>query len=89
MGAAKSCLEYLKNKELFEHINIYLKSEKPILGICLGLQIFSKTLLEHGNSKGFGIINADVIPFDRMNKFNIGWSNINIPESSFLYKKFF
>ena len=89
VGAAKSCLEYLRNKELFEGIEVHLKSQKPILGICLGLQIFSKNLLEHGKSKGFNIINADVVPFNNTNKFNIGWSNLEIPESSFLYKSFF
>ena len=88
VGAAKSCLEYLKNKELFEYIQIFFNSGKPILGICLGLQIFSKTLMEHGRSSGFGIIDANVIPFNKVKKFNIGWSNIKISENSFLFKNF-
>jgi imidazole glycerol-phosphate synthase subunit HisH len=88
VGAAKSCLEYLKDKELFEQIEKYLKSGKPILGICLGLQIFSKNLLEHGVSRGFGLLDADVIPFTDENRFNIGWSNIEIPKNSFLYQNF-
>ena len=88
VGAAKSCLDYLIKNQLFNEINLFLNAGKPILGICLGLQIFSKNLYEHGKSQGLNIIDADVIPFDKNNQFNIGWSNVRIPENSFLYRDF-
>ena len=80
VGAAKSCMDYLRKKELFHEINNFLDFKKPILGICLGLQIFSKKLYEHGESEGFGFIDADVVPFKKQ-KINIGWSKLIINDS--------
>ena len=80
VGAAKSCMDYLRKKELFHEINNFLDFKKPILGICLGLQIFSKKLYEHGESEGFGFINANVVPFKKQ-KINIGWSKLIINDS--------
>lgn len=80
VGAAKSCLDYLRETLLFDAIKKFLLEKKPILGICLGFQIFAKTLHEHGISSGFGLIDADVIPFKDANLFNIGWSNVVMDE---------
>ena len=70
-------MDYIKKNGIFYEINEFLNFDKPILGICLGLQIFSKNLYEHGNSEGFGLFNAEVIPLNNSNHFNIGWSKIN------------
>ena len=78
VGAAKSCLEYLHKTEMFSEVENFLVSKKPILGICLGLQIFAERLYEHGISKGIGLINSEVIPISDANLFNIGWSNVTI-----------
>ena len=82
VGAAKSCIEYLKKNELFNGINEFLELNKPVLGICLGLQIFSKILYEQGKSQGFGLINAHVVPFKNP-QINIGWSKIIIDKNKF------
>jgi len=82
VGAAKSCVDYLKKKELFDEIEDFIDLKKPILGICLGLQIFSKKLYEHGESNGLNFINAEVIPF-RKQKINIGWSKLIINNNNF------
>ncbi len=81
VGAANSCLNYLKKKKLFDEVDNFLKKKKPILGICLGLQIFSKKLHEHGLSDGFNFIDAEVVPF-RDNKINIGWSELIIENNN-------
>ena len=64
--------------EMFSEIENFLLSEKPILGICLGLQIFAKKLYEHGISQGIGLIDSEVVPISKANLFNIGWSNVVI-----------
>ena len=89
VGAAKSCIKYMKEKKLYDSVLTHFEKKKPILGICLGLQIFSKNLYEHGKSIGFGLIDADVVSFDKYNKFNIGWCNLSINSNSFLHKNFF
>ena len=77
VGSAYKCIDNLKKKKLFDLLKDNLDSELPILGICLGLQIFSKKLYEHGESEGFGFIDADVVPFKKQ-KINIGWSKLII-----------
>jgi|MDTF01.1.fsa_nt_gb glutamine amidotransferase len=80
VGAAKSCVDYLHKNGMFLEIENFLSSQKPILGICLGLQIFTKKLYEHGISDGIGLIDAEVLPIGKPNIFNIGWSNVKIKE---------
>ena len=82
VGAAKSCIEYLKKKELTIEIKNFINSKRPILGICLGLQIFSKKLYEHGLSNGLDFINADVVPFKEQ-RINIGWAKLIIDKNNF------
>ena len=45
VGAAKQCIDNLKRKKYFEEIFKFYKTGKPLLGICLGMQIFGKTYL--------------------------------------------
>ena len=78
VGSAHSCIKSLKEKNMFDLIRTFYESEKPILGICLGLQIFCKKLYENGISSGLNIINADVVPFEEDTKTNIGWSDVEL-----------
>ena len=48
----------------------------PILEICLGMQIFSSKLYEHGENNGLGFFEAKVIPLKYEKKFNIGWKTV-------------
>lgn len=63
----------------------------PILGICLGFQLFA-THSEEGNCNGPGWINANVIKIDFTNQYrklpvpNVGWANLDIKTSSPLFK---
>ena len=91
VGAAKNCIDYLKQNDLFFEIEKFLKNQKPILGICLGLQIFSKNLFEHGKSYGFNLTDSDVVAL-KNKKINIGWNKIFINDkdwSEFNNKSFY
>tara|TARA_Y100000589_G_scaffold328502_1_gene372760 strand:+ start:269 stop:883 length:615 start_codon:yes stop_codon:yes gene_type:complete len=48
-----------KSKNLLNVITSHFKEGKPLLGICLGYQLFSKKGIEGGLSKGFGFVDAD------------------------------
>ena len=43
VGAAKNCMDYLKYNSFIEPIKKFL-ADKPVLGICLGMQIFAKRM---------------------------------------------
>ena len=76
----------IKNlKELFYENLIYnvLEKEKPILGICLGMQMMMKSSDEFGVNKGLGWFDFSVnkINFSEVNKLPlVGWEEIEITD---------
>lgn len=98
VGSAKNSIKYLKEKNLFLAIQEFIKKERPILGICLGFQIFCKNLYEGGKSSGLGFLDADVKKIYEENEnllTHMGWNSIStnqevnkiykIKENSFFY----
>ena len=81
VGSAGHCMSYLEKKGFINELQKYKKKGISILGICLGMQIFSKKLTEHGMSDGLGFINREVIPINNKTKFNIGWCNVEVKNS--------
>jgi|LauGreSBDMM110SN_4_FD.fasta_scaffold25956_2 glutamine amidotransferase len=75
VGAAKNCMDYLKYNSFIDPLKDFLIN-KPILGICLGMQIFAKKLYENGFSEGIGYIDGEVKKLDTKIKFNIGWKEV-------------
>lgn len=39
-----------------------LEDKKPVLGVCLGMQLFAKTSSEHGRHEGLGWLDAEILP---------------------------
>jgi glutamine amidotransferase len=65
-----------------------LIKRKPVLGICLGMQLMAKKS-EEGNADGLGWLDSEVIKFDVSDKINhkipqIGWNQISIKKPSLL-----
>ncbi len=85
VGAAKNCMDFLKNNSFIEPIKKFL-ANKPVLGICLGMQIFAKKLYENGLSEGIGHIDGEVKKLDTKIKFNIGWKEVKFKKK--IDKKF-
>lgn len=57
VGSFKDAMKELDNHNFIEALQNY---EKPMLGICLGMQILSTLGYEYGKSKGLGLIDAEV-----------------------------
>ena len=71
----------LKDTKLDESIRMFAYSKKPLIGICLGAQIFTKSSEEAPKTEGIGLINAKCKslskhPLYRGNIPRIGWSSI-------------
>lgn len=64
---------------------------KPLMGICLGMQMLFDESLEHGSHKGLGLIPgtirpiADVIPKE-LKIPQIGWNGLNMTNESPVFK---
>ena len=60
------------------NFNDYVKDDTPVLGICLGMEMFFEKS-EEGNEKGLGVIKGDVIILPSSMKVpHMGWNNLEI-----------
>ena len=91
-GSFKSCIDALNNiKGLVDALNEFVISDKkPLLGICVGLQMFADIGYEETETKGLGWISGKVSKIDNQNgKFklpHIGWNQLNIVKNSKIFK---
>ena len=69
-GSFRDCyLGIKKISGLNETLNeLVLEKKKPILGICVGMQLFAKTGYESQETEGFGWLDAEVRKINNMNK---------------------
>jgi len=90
-GSFRDCyLGIKKIPGLNETLNEFvLENKKPILGICVGMQLFAKTGYESQETRGFGWIDAEVRKINNINKKiklpHMGWNEIEIKKDSFLF----
>ena len=91
-GSFKSCIDALNTiNGLVETLNdLVIKNKKPLLGICVGLQMFADVGYEETETKGLGWIPGKVTKIDNQNgKYrlpHIGWNEINIMKDSKILK---
>ena len=91
-GSFKSCVEALNNIDgLSDTLNEFtIINKKPLLGICVGLQMFADVGYEEIETKGLGWISGKVSKIDNQNgKYklpHIGWNQINIVKNSKIFK---
>ena len=92
-GSFKSCVDALNkisglNDALNEFVTV---NKKPLLGICVGLQMFADVGYEETETKGLGWISGKVSKIDNQNgKYklpHIGWNQINILKNSKIFKE--
>ena len=91
-GSFKSCVDALnKINGLVDALNDFVTNKKkPLLGICVGLQMFANIGYEETETKGLGWISGKVSKIDNQNgNFklpHIGWNQINIVKESKIFK---
>ena len=91
-GSFKSCIEALNNiKDLNEILKQFVfDKKKPLLGICVGMQMFADVGFEETETKGLGWISGKVSKINNQNgKFklpHIGWNEIIITKESNIFK---
>ena len=91
-GSFKSCIDALnKINGLSDTLNEFvINDKKPLLGICVGLQMFADIGYEEIESKGLGWIPGKVSKIDNQNGNyklpHIGWNQINIVKDSKIFK---
>lgn len=83
VGNFAAAVDEIKKRNLWSFLNEEaLLRKKPILGICLGVQLMARHS-EEGDCDGFGWIDADVVRFDVSDKLlykvpHIGWNSVSV-----------
>ena len=91
-GSFKSCVDALNSiSGLTDTLNeVAIGNKKPLLGICVGLQMFADVGYEEIETKGLGWISGKVVKINNQNgKFklpHIGWNQLNIHKNSKIFK---
>jgi glutamine amidotransferase len=91
-GSFKSCVDSLNGIDgLVDTLNeITIINKKPLLGICVGFQMFADIGFEEIETQGLGWISGKVSKIDNQNgKFklpHIGWNELNIVKDSTIFK---
>ena len=91
-GSFKSCVDALNNiNGLVDTLNGFaINKKKPLLGICVGLQMFADIGYEETETKGLGWISGKVSKIDNQDRKyklpHIGWNQINIIKESKIFK---
>lgn len=83
VGAFEDAIKKLNESGLANVVIELSKRNKPILGICLGMQLLFENSYEYGAHNGLGIIKGDICPIA-----NDVESNLKIPHMGWNYLKF-
>ncbi|RUM67791.1 MAG: imidazole glycerol phosphate synthase subunit HisH [Sulfurospirillum sp.] len=87
VGAFGDAMDHLKQNGMDEAIVEFAKSGKPILGICLGMQLLFEKSCEFGEHKGLGLIEGEIVKFDKkafdtpLKIPHMGWNEIEIKQN--------
>lgn len=92
VGAFEDASKKLFNSGLAEVVIEQVKKGKPLLGICLGMQLLFEKSFEYGEHKGLGLIKGQIRPIEEVipNGYkipHIGWNALNfVKKDSKLFK---
>ena len=83
VGAFEDAAKKLFDSGLHEVLIEEAEKGKPVMGICLGMQLLFERSFEYGEHKGLGLIKGDILPFEgRIDKTlkvpQIGWNALKL-----------
>jgi len=82
VGAFEDAVKKLYSTGLVQVIMNEVSNGKPLLGICLGMQLLFDKSFEYGEHKGLGLIPGEVVPLEgainpALKVPHIGWNKLN------------
>lgn len=85
VGAFADAAEKLERTGLGDALKEAAEAGRPVMGICLGMQLLFDESLEFGRHEGLGLIHGRVVPMrgyipDDLKIPHIGWNSLSFPE---------
>lgn len=84
VGAFSDAITALKSKDLIDTLHQFVREDKPVIGICLGMQLLMSESFEFGHHKGLGFVEGSVLPLETTGSGDnpvkiphIGWNRIS------------
>lgn len=90
VGAFPTAMAELEKRGLVSVIKEAVAQGKPLLGICLGMQLLLDEGLEHGETKGFGFIPGVCRPMKARKNYPIphmGWNDLRVRKDTSLTQR--
>ena len=91
VGAFEDAAKKLRDTGMADVVKREAASGKPVMGICLGMQLLLDKSFEYGEHEGLGLIHGSVRPIadviDKSLKIpHIGWNRLIVKKPSALFK---
>jgi len=78
-GAFGATMRALVKRGLDEAIRMRIATKKPLLGICVGMQLLHEESDEHGYCKGFGYFHGRITRFQDAPRIpHMGWNGLEV-----------
>ncbi len=82
VGGFGEAIAEIRRRDLEKPIVDFISTERPFLGICLGLQLLFESGFEGGTHRGLGILAGDVVRFPKdlgLKVPHMGWNTVQAP----------
>ncbi|MGL2988129.1 imidazole glycerol phosphate synthase subunit HisH [Flavobacterium sp. RSSA_27] len=88
VGSFRKAMIQIRENNLDKYLQeIAVKDKKPLIGICLGMQLLGTSSTEDGFTKGLGFVKAHCLKFDNSNLKvpHVGFNQVKTLTNSKLY----
>jgi len=92
VGAFGDAMEHLRSNGMDEAVKAFAASGKPLMGICLGMQLLFESSEEFGPNVGLGLIPGKVVAFDEAafdhpkKVPHMGWNELFVQKETPIFK---
>ena len=91
VGAFADAAKKLKESGLGDVVKAQAALGKPVMGICLGMQILFEKSYEYGENEGLGLLKGNVVPMkgyidENLKIPHIGWNTLRFVRKNPLFK---
>jgi glutamine amidotransferase len=90
VGAFGDAMQAMHQRGVIAPLNRQVHEfRKPVLGICLGMQLVAKESVEHGHHQGLGWVDARIErlkPAAPLKVPHVGWNSLDFPAQDWLFE---
>ena len=85
VGAFEDAVKKLRTTGMDQMVYEAVQAGKPLMGICLGMQMLFEKSFEYGQHQGLGLLNGQVVPMagllpGELKIPHMGWNALNITQ---------